>query len=196
MFYKPEVREKLRLRRSRLDAVSINQAALAVAAQIVQLKEFLDSRYLAFYLPIEGELDPLPIMHCTETLHKQLYLPVLPKTKGPLHFFSHQMNAPMRMNRFGINEPDIEKQIPIFPEKLDVIFLPLVGFDIRGNRIGRGAGYYDLTLAFTKNENLLKKPYLIGLAYEFQKIEHITPDKWDVPMNLVVTEKNLYYSGA
>ena len=77
-----------------------------------------------------------------------------------------------------------------------MIFLPVVAFDINGNRLGRGAGYYDRTLAFV-NEQIEQgthiKPCLIGLAYEFQKIEQIITDKWDVALDIIVTENNIYY---
>ncbi|WP_308159728.1 5-formyltetrahydrofolate cyclo-ligase [Coxiella-like endosymbiont of Rhipicephalus sanguineus] len=74
---------------------------------------------------------------------------------------------------------------------LDLIFLPLVVFDKRGNRLGRGAGYYDRALAPLK-DRAFKKPVLVGIAYNFQKINKIPIEKWDVPLNFVITEKTTY----
>ena len=95
MFYKPEIREKIQRRRRRLDAINQAQAGQRVAAQVVYLNEFLDAQHIGSYLPIEGELDTLPFMHCGQTLKKQFYLPVIPSQDSsgpqPLQFFPYRM---------------------------------------------------------------------------------------------------------
>ncbi len=200
MFYKPEIREKIQRRRRRLDAINQAQAGQRVAAQLVYLKEFLDAQHIGSYLPIEGELDTLPLMHCGQTLKKQFYLPIIPSKESsklqPLQFFPYRMGDVLIKDSHGISEPDPKALQPISLQNLDVIFLPVVAFDINGNRLGRGAGYYDRTLAFV-NERIEQgthtKPCLIGLAYEFQKIEQIITDKWDVALDIIVTEDNIYY---
>ena len=96
------------------------------------------------------------------------------------------------LNRFGISEPDTNqaKEIPI--QSLDIILIPLVVFDQSCNRIGMGSGFYDKALSALDNSK--KKTYLIGLAYEFQKVDQIEPNKWDIPLDYVVTEKKVYHS--
>ena len=88
--------------------------------------------------------------------------------------------------------PDINeaKEIPI--QSLDIILIPLVVFDQSCNRIGMGSGFYDKALSALDNSK--KKTYLIGLAYEFQKVNQIEPNKWDIPLDYVVTEKKVYHS--
>ena len=76
-------------------------------------------------------------------------------------------------------------------QNIDIILMPLVAFDTNGNRIGSGAGYYDRTFSFLRDKNRAS-PYLIGLAFELQKISQIVADPWDVPLNLIVTEKKVY----
>ncbi|MCB1828389.1 MAG: 5-formyltetrahydrofolate cyclo-ligase, partial [Coxiellaceae bacterium] len=153
--------------------------------------EFIDSKTLAFYLPQENELDTTPSMRCAWDLKKHVYLPVTAKDDKHLAFYSYQQEDQLLNNHFNILEPDTKTQTKIDREALDIIFLPLVGFDTHGNRLGRGAGYYDHTLDFIKTTEK-KRPLLIGLAYEFQKIPNIEPSKWDVPMDKVITEEAIY----
>lgn len=192
MFYKPEIRKKLRAERKNLDKDSVAQAAKQVAAQIIHLPRFLESKTIAFYLPQENELDTAASMQCAADLNKQLYLPVVPEEGDKvLSFFSYQPGDPLVKNRYDILEPDTKTQSTIDRETLDIIITPLVGFDSECNRLGRGAGYYDHTLSFI-NELSGKRPTLIGLGYEFQKISKIEPSKWDIPLDCVITEAQIY----
>ena len=65
--------------------------------------------------------------------------------------------------------------------------MPLVAFDADCTRIGMGAGYYDRTL-----ENK-KRCFLIGVAHQFQYVDYIEPQPWDVPLDAVITNKNIYW---
>jgi len=89
---------------------------------------------------------------------------------------------------FGILEPIYNAKKCIAAEDLDLVIMPLTAFDFAGNRIGTGGGYYDRTFSFLKNKSGLHKPYLLGLAYSFQKIPKIESAEWDIKMNAVVTD--------
>ena len=91
-------------------------------------------------------------------------------------------------NRYGIKEPDIGREHALTPEQIDLIFIPLVVVDQRGTRLGMGAGYYDRTLAHYRS------PLLVGVAYEFQRQSFIEAQPWDIPLNLVITERNTYWT--
>ena len=69
--------------------------------------------------------------------------------------------------------------------ELDVILMPLVGFDNDGNRLGMGGGYYDRTLAYTRHA--IKKPVLIGVAHDLQRVDRLPYASWDIPLNAIVT---------
>ncbi|MDC0524023.1 5-formyltetrahydrofolate cyclo-ligase [Porticoccaceae bacterium] len=79
---------------------------------------------------------------------------------------------------------------PYAPQSLDVLFMPLVGFDRQGNRIGMGGGYYDRALAFMKEQ---ENPSLtlVGLAHSIQEVPQISSQSWDIPLHLIATEKEL-----
>ncbi len=94
-----------------------------------------------------------------------------------------------RSNRLGIAEP--EGMRVIGARWLDVVFLPLVGFDTRGVRLGTGGGYYDRAFAFRRWRKVWHTPQLVGLAYALQQVEAITPAAHDVLLDAVVTEKGV-----
>src|SRR3990167_4561071 len=139
---RPQIRNALRQRRLNLSSSERQQFSILIQQKIIILPEFQQ---------------------------KQCYLPVLSSPqKDHLEFYTYHSNDPLIKNQFAIGEPDIKKQHYLATQDLDCAFLPLVGFDTKGNRLGRGAGYYDRTFAFLLN-SIQKKPILIGLAYEFQK---------------------------
>jgi hypothetical protein len=69
----------------------------------------------------------------------------------------------------------------------DSVIVPLVGFDDAGYRLGYGGGYFDRTLAA-----LIRKPAVIGVAYEGAHLDTIHPQPHDVPMDWIVTERGIY----
>ena len=93
----------------------------------------------------------------------------------------------MRRNHLGIMEPVQRRRLSA--HDLDLVFVPLVGFDARGMRLGMGAGYYDRAFAFLRRRTYWFHPRLIGLAYSFQQVPHIEGAPHDVRLNCVITEK-------
>ncbi|BBN82699.1 hypothetical protein PA25_26840 [Pseudoalteromonas sp. A25] len=75
--------------------------------------------------------------------------------------------------------------------ELDYLLMPLVAFDHLGNRLGMGGGYYDKTLARYYKEHM-KKPELIGLAHDCQKVEQLPTEAWDVPLQQIITPSKFY----
>lgn len=196
LVHKSEIRKKLCHRRKHLDPLVQKQAADAVAAKVIQLTQFLESTHIAAYVAADGELDPLPILQVATHLQKKMYLPVLPHdhshTTEVLQFYSYQLSDTLLLNRFKMAEPNRSTQTLMPTQALDLIILPLVAFDPQGNRLGRGAGHYDRTLAFTSKATVGKKPFLLGIAYAFQQIPDMKPSPWDIPLNMIITEQNQY----
>ena len=94
-----------------------------------------------------------------------------------------------RVNRFGIAEPDGPELASA--RLLDVVFLPLVGFDRHGTRLGMGGGYYDRAFGFRRLRAAWHAPLLVGIAYTSQEVERIAPAAHDVPLDLVITERGV-----
>ena len=167
-------------------------AANAVTKLFVKTPLFTTSQKFAFYIANKGEIDPHPILQFALDAGKQCYLPVLHLNKpGHLNYVAYQNADLLKKNKFGIQEPHETADNVIEPSHLDLVFVPLVAFDKQGNRLGMGKGYYDKTFEFRLNESQ-KKPLLIGLAYEFQRVDVIEQKEWDVPLDAVITEKQIF----
>lgn len=194
MFYKPEIRKPIVSRRKQLPPAAIKELSEQIAARAFPLAQLIESEHVGSYISHDGEVDPMPILRSEISTQKFFYLPVITsESEKNLAFYPYSPGEDLPPNRYGIPEPQFEnkKSIPI--EKLEVVFVPIVAFDKYCNRLGRGAGYYDHTFSFIKNlPPNQKRPLLVGLAYEFQKVAKIEPSKWDVPMDIIITELDIY----
>ena len=190
---KKQLRQVLRHQRRVLPAALKTQMAAQIAEHFFTLSEFQHSQHIAYYLPHDGEVNPYFIVAQSEKNNKRGYLPIITDVDS-LEFYAYRPGEALKKNRFGIGEPDITSQHRISARDLDIVLLPLVAFDEQGNRIGRGAGYYDRTFAFLHDPNSPNKPILVGLAYEFQKIPRFQPEAWDITLNMIVTEQKVYRS--
>ena len=89
------------------------------------------------------------------------------------------------LNKLNIKEPDPEYGIRVDKKDIDVIIVPLLGFDDKQNRLGHGKGYYD---RFLKDCKALK----IGVAFSVQKLDEVLTDENDVPLDMIITEKEVH----
>ena len=187
------IRTSLRQQRQKLDHPTQKLASAKAATLLIQTTAFLNSECIAYYISDEGELDPLPIIKCAEQLGKKLFLPFMSNDHTKLlYFYPYSSKEALQKNKDGIQEPIVIDKQPVKLQKLNIVLLPVVGFDEKCNRLGRGSGYYDRTFAFVKERPHAKRPILVGLAYNFQKVTDIQTEVWDVPVDIVVTESKIY----
>ncbi|MGB6976820.1 MAG: 5-formyltetrahydrofolate cyclo-ligase [Gammaproteobacteria bacterium] len=188
------LRGQILTQRRQLSPFEQTHAAQRVAQQFASHPLFHRSQHIAFYLANDGELDPTPLLQLAWQQKKTCYLPVLhPLSLNRLWFMSYASGDKLYPNRYGILEPPIHAQ-RLFPAwALQLVLTPLVAFDTQGHRLGMGGGFYDRTFAFLKYHRHRSHPYLVGLAYEFQKINHLTPNPWDVSLQGIVTENQMYF---
>ena len=183
----------MRIARRALTAYQQTQAAQGLLRQVQKHRLYLKSRKVALYLPNDGEIDPTPLLHKALANGKNCYLQVLYRGGTNRLLFGkipHLQN--LKVNRFGIPEPDITKYGWVYANQLDLILAPLVAFDRYGNRIGMGGGYYDRSLQCLKRTQNWQRPHVIGLAHEFQRVESIGRNAWDVPLRGAITDKAIY----
>jgi 5-formyltetrahydrofolate cyclo-ligase len=186
------LRSTLRRRRRSLPVRQRRLAAHTVADAVLTRMLFIRARRIAFYMANDGELDPDSLMTAAAMRGKTCYLPVMTDRllswrSSPLVFQAHDPLAESLVcNRFGILEPAYDPGRVVRPEMLDIVFVPLVGFDRRGNRIGMGKGFYDRALATLLRR--CRRPKLVGLGYSVQEVEGIERNPWDVGLDAVVTE--------
>lgn len=190
------LRSQIRALRRTLSLYQREQAALKLAQCVAELPIFAASQHIAAYLAIDGEMDPAPLLEQATALNKHIYLPVLTAdSQRPMVFAPFQTGMTLKPNRFKILEPDVSPAQWRQGEHLDLVLAPLVAFDVRGNRLGMGGGFYDRTFAF-RRETSSPWPYLLGLAYELQKVDALERQPWDIPLNGIATEHALYEIGA
>jgi 5-formyltetrahydrofolate cyclo-ligase len=192
---RPQLRRMLRKARRALTPSQQRQAARGLYKQLAQQPLFRRARHISLYLPTDGEIDPRLLLRAAQRRGKATYLPVLsawPRTK--MVFQRILPGEKLKPNRFRILEPraNIARQRKIWT--LDLVLLPLVGFDDVGGRLGMGGGFYDRSLAYLARRNDWRKPTLLGLAHECQKVERLAQASWDVPLQGTVTDKAWYYA--
>jgi len=123
---------------------------------------------------------------------KSCYLPCLTNGKKLL-FAPVSAGIEMAKNRYGILEPQVAKQELLQPKQLNLVLAPLIGFDSSGNRLGMGGGYYDRSFAFLKQHKKWQRPHFVGIGYDFQQVEQLGSEEWDVPLESVISNKSLIH---
>lgn len=193
---RPQLRRLLRQARRALTPAQQREAARGLYRQLAQHPLFRRARHIALYLPNDGEIDPRLLLRAAQRRGKSTYLPVLspwPRTK--MVFQRIRPGEKLRPNRFRILEPhvSIARQRKVWA--LDLVLLPLVGFDDAGGRLGMGGGFYDRSLAYLARRKQWRKPTLLGLAHECQKVERLAQASWDVPLQGTVSDRRWYVAG-
>lgn len=182
------LRAALRRRRRAISAAQQHSHALKLHLTLAKHPWFKRARRIAFYLANDGELNPLPLLHQAWRLDKKVYLPILQGRPPQMRFRQYRRGDRLLTNRFGIGEPPpSRKECPV--ENLDLLLMPLVGFDDVGNRLGMGGGFYDRTLAHLRRSG----PKRVGVAHSVQKVERLLAEPWDIPLHAVVTEQGIHY---
>lgn len=150
-------------------------------------------RRIAVYFAHGHEADLEHVIALARRRRCTLYLPVITDfRRSRMRFVRYEVDSAMRVNRYGIAEPDTRHAEIIPPRQLDIVLLPLVGFDAHGSRLGSGAGFYDRSLHHLRAGRRWRRPKLIGVAYECQRVARLQPDRWDVPLDGILTEHGLH----
>ncbi len=118
---------------------------------------------------------------------KQCYLPVM-RRDGGLCFVRYREGDPITPNAQRIPEPRFRPQDELPAAQLDLVCMPLAGFDRSGTRLGMGGGYYDRAFYF-RHDPKSSKPRRIGVSFASQELPSIPREPWDVPLQALVTER-------
>lgn len=189
---KSTLRRALRAQRAALPAAQRRALARRACRHAQRLLQ-RGSR-VGFYWPHGSELDLRPLIARALARGCQCYLPVVPpRGQRVLRFARLGRGGPMRRNRYGIPEPHDDRPVPVYA--LDVLFVPLVGVDERGVRLGMGGGYYDATLAQPRQGRGRRAPYRVGVGYALQFCRCVPDDPWDARLDAFVSDKGLIALG-
>lgn len=192
---KSALRGELRRKRASLDTAKRRYAAGRVGRLALSARFIARGRRIGFYMPTQDELDILPLMNRALWMGIECYLPVVPGSRKKRLWFTRLGGTSDRThNRFEIPEYGIHHRKRRIAY-LDVVFMPLLGFDSRGYRMGMGGGYYDASLAYLSRRSHWHRPRLVGVGFEVQKCDHIPEDPWDIRLDAVITERGVYRFG-
>jgi 5-formyltetrahydrofolate cyclo-ligase len=184
-----ELRQRLAEQRRALPPTERITAAQGLRRSLEQLPEYFTDQRVAGYWASHGELPLNLVIPPLATRGQQFLLPVT----GPgrqLRFAPWKPGDAVEANRYGIPEPVLPGEL-FEPFQLDLVLVPLLGFDRRGNRLGHGGGYYDRGFAFLNEQVRPTEPLLVGIAYAFQELPEVDEQDWDVPLDFVATEREL-----
>ena len=194
-------RRQFTRQRRKLTADERRQYARMASLHLIKLQQRLPPRArIGLYYDGFGELPTQPLLDWCQRLGYLPYLPVvgsLGRTRNGnedkrLRFVpiyqSKLLNIPTRIHSLGMNQNHHRRLL--WAHELDVIICPLVAVDKNGNRMGMGGGFYDTTLGKSHQAGL-KKPLKIGWCYDFQVVEQLERQAWDVPLDGLITPSGL-----
>jgi len=185
------LRRELRQRRRELPAAARIAAAEALAQRILALPFLPREGYVAGYWAMDGEIGlhvlqlrlPPGLAWCLPVLHGDV-----------LRFAPWRAGDPLVTNRYGIPEPDVEPSSALDAADMALVVMPLVGFDVRGQRLGMGGGWYDRSFAFRRDRTA--PPWLVGAGFAVQQVPMLETAGWDVAPDAICTEETTLLRGT
>jgi 5-formyltetrahydrofolate cyclo-ligase len=136
------------------------------------------------FMPLKTEINPLPLMKTLADAGATLALPKIARRGQPLIMRAWPWGAPLDTGQWGIREPKADS-----PEvEPDILLVPLLAFDRSGQRIGYGAGYYDMTIGRLRSR---KSITAVGIAFAMQEVPEVPATEHDARLDLVLTEREV-----
>lgn len=171
---KKQLRDKCLSLRSNLSKKEREEYSKIITTK---LESFIDKKCILSYYPFNNEVD-------VTSFNKKYH------TCYPVIIAKHIMEAYYSednfvLNKYGIYEPDISVSTKINPEDIDIIIIPCLGFNKDRYRLGYGGGFYDNYLKDIKTKK-------IGVAFDIQRIDSLTPEIHDIQLDMIITETNIY----
>ena len=180
----PLRRKALRARRD-MDADERATASELICKRVIKSGIFFSSHMIGCYLPTSDEVDTRSIIERGWRANKRIFVPVLRKGRQ-MSFREIRPETSLHRNAYGVWEPLDGDTIS--PHKLDIAIAPTVAFDDDNNRIGMGGGYFDRCFSYLRHRENWLRPKLIGVAFQCQKVEKITPNTWDIRLYRVFSD--------
>jgi len=186
---KSRLRKDIRCRRAGIGSAQRIRWDAAINQHIDDYSRQTRPTVVAAYMAFDGEPGLMPALANMEDRGVKLALPVVQDAPGKavITFRRWSLADAMQQNRYGISEPAGTRDIGV--SDIDLILVPLVGWDTSGGRLGMGASFYDrLFQPFSE----LLRPVRMGVGYELQKVDHIPRDPWDISLHGVLSENGWF----
>lgn len=171
---KNEIRRKIRAMKSMLLETEKQEAADLVFAQLERTAAFMMAKHILMYHSLPDELSTHSFLKKWSE-EKKFYLP---RVNGVNLDILPYEESRLELGAFHIEEPSGNDTVSA--DEIELVVVPAVAYDRRGNRLGRGKGFYDRLLGSTRATK-------IGVAYEFQIVDEIPTEPHDVPMDIIIS---------
>ncbi len=197
---KRELRRALRAARRAVAGRAATGAARAVTARVRRLRAWRRARIVGVFVSGDGEIDTSRLMQAAWQAGKTVCLPVIQPPpgqrgrraalrEGRLVFRVAGPATPRRPGLLQVPEPVRSSSRAIPLNRIDLLLMPLVGFDSAGHRLGMGGGFYDRTLA---GRGRFRRPCRVGIAHACQEVPALPHDPWDQPVETCVTDRKTH----
>ncbi len=172
-------------KRDKLDSHAIAGKSRKIAEKLIELEEFAGSRNILFFMSLPREVQTGEMIRKSFELGKKVYVPVMDVARKALKISEiPSLDIEFEKKQFGILEPGSSHLRIASPSVIDFVLVPGLAFDVRGGRIGYGAGYYDTFL-----KEVEPHAARVGVAFDFQVLESVPQSESDVPVQKILTEK-------
>jgi 5-formyltetrahydrofolate cyclo-ligase len=182
---KSDIRKTILDKRNSISPLDIVNNSSIISNIVISTKEYQSSLSVGIYYSIGSEVKTFDIIKHSLENKKEIALPrVIDSTK--IQFFKIMEDKFEKIKftkgKYGIFENSISTTII---DKIDLLIIPGIAFDLKGYRIGYGKGYYDRFLSLGKSKCIM------GLSYESQIINEIPNNEHDIPVDIIITEKRI-----
>lgn len=181
---KKQLRHQIRIARNKLSPLDQDKHAKQLSDILSETAIFNSASKIAMYCAADGEISLQYLMNKARAGRKTCYLPRIDGKEMVFCECNHE--TALVKNQYGISEPSKEANV-IEAKQLDLVLLPLVAFDTKGQRLGMGGGFYDRCFAFRQYG--ASAPALIGVAHALQQQKDLPTENWDIALDGIATEK-------
>jgi len=181
-FNKGTVRDKIRKEKEQYTKEQLDYFSIEVIDTLVQLDCFHKAQTILVYYSMDDEVNTHPLINSLVG-DKNIVLPVV--NGKQLILREYRSSEQMKLSSYGILEPTGEDFTNL--NEIDIVIVPGVAFDRKLNRLGHGMGYYDRLLPKLKAVK-------VGVCFDFQLLDQIPVDKFDIPMDMIVAQNEIIMS--
>jgi len=184
---KKAFRKKIISLRDQLLPEEITAKSSLIAAALYNLQFYRDAGAVMFFITFGTEVDTRPMVEETIKRGKLALAPkALPETRELIPSRVLDWDSDLVPGAYNIPEPGEDTLRPVKPETIDLLIVPGVAFDLKGNRLGYGGGYYDRFFPL-----LNKQTPLVALVFDLQILPEIPVDEWDRRVDIIISEKRV-----
>ena len=179
MLTKTQIRSKILKRLKTQKEEDRNRKSIFIKDKLLRNKVFKKAKIIMFYVAFGGEVKTEEMIREAKKIGKVICVPICKKDKETMQPAILKDHAKLKKGPYGVLEPVTTNLVK--PEDLDLIIVPGLAFDKKGNRLGRGKGCYDRFLI-----KLSKNTTSVGLAFDFQILSRIPTTSYDVSVKKVI----------